>query len=159
MIFLNCVPTFTNLVPFFADGATNTFFRQIRNLVLDMTRIPPASNSPLGPVGIHWPTAQTTSLQNIVFNMNTANGTLHQGIFVEEGSGGFMTDLVFNGGNKGFNVGNQQFTTRNLTFNNVNTAISQLWDWGWVCVYKPCIARRALTRFFTLTDIQECEDQ
>ena len=42
-----------------------------------------------------------------------------------------MTDLVFNGGNNGFNVGNQQFTTRNLTFNNVNTAINQLWDWGW----------------------------
>jgi glucan 1,3-beta-glucosidase len=63
--------------------------------------------------------------------MNAANGTQHQGLFVEEGSGGFMTDLVFNGGNKGFSVGNQQFTTRNLTFNNVNTAIEQLWDWGW----------------------------
>ena len=81
--------------------------------------------------GIHWPTAQTTSIQNVVFNMNADNGTLHQGLFVEEGSGGFMTDLVFNGGNKGFSVGNQQFTTRNLTFNNVNTAIEQLWDWGW----------------------------
>jgi len=63
--------------------------------------------------------------------MNAANGTQHQGLFIEEGSGGFMTDLVFNGGNNGFNVGNQQFTTRNLTFNNVNTAINQLWDWGW----------------------------
>jgi hypothetical protein len=63
--------------------------------------------------------------------MNADNGTQHQGLFVEEGSGGFMTDLVFNGGNKGFSVGNQQFTTRNLTFNNVNTAIEQLWDWGW----------------------------
>jgi glucan 1,3-beta-glucosidase len=81
--------------------------------------------------GVHWPTAQTTSLQNIVFNMNADNGTLHQGLFIEEGSGGFMTDLIFNGGNYGFNVGNQQFTTRNLTFNNVDTAINQLWDWGW----------------------------
>jgi glucan 1,3-beta-glucosidase len=63
--------------------------------------------------------------------MNAANGTQHQGLFIEEGSGGFMTDLVFNGGNNGFNVGNQQFTTRNLTFNNVNTAINQLWSWGW----------------------------
>lgn len=42
-----------------------------------------------------------------------------------------MTDLVFEGGLYGLNVGNQQFTTRNLTFNNVVTAINQLWDWGW----------------------------
>jgi glucan 1,3-beta-glucosidase len=92
-----------------------------------MTRIP----ANVSATGIHWPTAQTTSLQNVVFNMNAASGTQHQGLFIEEGSGGFMTDLVFNGGNNGFNVGNQQFTTRNLTFNNVNTAINQLWDWGW----------------------------
>lgn len=110
-----------------AYGATNTFFRQIRNIILDMTKIP----ANVSATGIHWPTAQTTSLQNVVFNMNAANGTQHQGLFIEEGSGGFMTDLVFNGGNYGFNVGNQQFTTRNLTFNNVNTAINQLWDWGW----------------------------
>jgi hypothetical protein len=108
-------------------GPTNTFFRQIRNLVLDMTQLPANFSA----TGIHWPTAQTTSIQNVVFNMNADNGTLHQGLFVEEGSGGFMTDLIFNGGNNGFNVGNQQFTTRNLTFNNVNTAINQLWDWGW----------------------------
>lgn len=110
-----------------AYGPTNTFFRQIRNLILDTTHLPANFSA----TGIHWPTAQTTSLQNIVFNMNAANGTLHQGLFVEEGSGGFMTDLVFNGGKYGFNVGNQQFTTRNLTFNNVDTAINQLWDWGW----------------------------
>ncbi|KAF2826412.1 exo-beta-1,3-glucanase-like protein [Ophiobolus disseminans] len=108
-------------------GPTNTFFRQIRNLILDMTKIP----ANVSATGIHWPTAQTTSLQNIVFNMNAVNGTQHQGVFVEEGSGGFMNDLVFNGGKYGFNVGNQQFTTRNLTFNNVDTAINQLWDWGW----------------------------
>lgn len=108
-------------------GPTNTFFRQIRNFILDTTQL----SANFSATGIHWPTAQTTSLQNIVFNMNADNGTLHQGVFVEEGSGGFMTDLVFNGGNYGFNVGNQQFTTRNLTFNNVNTAINQLWDWGW----------------------------
>jgi glucan 1,3-beta-glucosidase len=63
--------------------------------------------------------------------MSAKNGTQHQGLFVEEGSGGFMTDLVFNGGLRGLNVGNQQFTMRNLTFNNCVTAINQLWDWGW----------------------------
>jgi glucan 1,3-beta-glucosidase len=92
-----------------------------------MTKIP----ANVSATGIHWPTAQTTSIQNVVFNMNAAAGTQHQGLFIEEGSGGFMTDLVFNGGSYGLNVGNQQFTTRNLTFNNVDTAINQLWDWGW----------------------------
>lgn len=43
-----------------------------------------------------------------------------------------MTDLTFNGGLIGAQVGNQQFTMRNLVFNNCVTAISQLWDWGWV---------------------------
>lgn len=47
------------------------------------------------------------------------------------GSGGFMSDLVFNGGRYGANWGNQQFTMRNLTFNNAVTAINQIWDWGW----------------------------
>ncbi|KAF2855299.1 glycoside hydrolase family 55 protein [Plenodomus tracheiphilus IPT5] len=107
---------------------TITFFRQIRNLILDMTNLPLNTTT----TGIHWPTAQATSLQNIVFNMNPSNGTAgQQGVVISGGSGGFMTDLIFNGGQYGFNVGNQQFTTRNLTFNNVDTAINQWWDWSW----------------------------
>ena len=58
-------------------------------------------------------------------------GTKQQGIFMDNGSGGFMTDLVFNGGNYGAFFGNQQFTTRNLTFNNCQTAIYMNWDWVW----------------------------
>lgn len=42
-----------------------------------------------------------------------------------------MNDLVFYGGNNGAVFGNQQFTSRNLTFYNAVTAISQLWNWGW----------------------------
>jgi glucan 1,3-beta-glucosidase len=48
------------------------------------------------------------------------------------GSAGFMTDLTFNGGLIGAQLGNQQYTMRNLVFNNCVTAISMLWDWGWV---------------------------
>lgn len=55
-----------------------------------------------------------------------------QGIFMDNGSGGFMTDLVFNGGHYGAFLGNQQFTTRNLTFNDVQTAIFMNWNWLWV---------------------------
>lgn len=49
----------------------------------------------------------------------------------KSGSGGFMNDLIFNGGKKGAVFGNQQFTVRNLSFNNAVTAIDQIWDWGW----------------------------
>lgn len=42
-----------------------------------------------------------------------------------------MTDLVFNGGKYGAFFGNQQFTTRNLVFNNVQTAIYMNWNWLW----------------------------
>lgn len=62
-------------------GSTNIFWRQIRNFYLDMTLIPASSAA----TGIHWPTAQATSLQNIVFNMSQAAGTQHQGVFIESG--------------------------------------------------------------------------
>lgn len=53
--------------------------------------------------GIHWQVAQATSLQNIIFNMRTDGGTANAqvGIFMDNGSGGFMTDLTFNGGKYG----------------------------------------------------------
>lgn len=114
-------------------GSTNVFYRQIRNLIIDMTAVSPT----VLVAGIHWPTAQSTSLQNIVFKMSTASGTQHEGIFIESGSGGFVTDLTFFGGLHGITVGNQQFTMRNLVFNNAVVAISQLWDWGWT--YKGII--------------------
>nr|QZS37377.1 C016B protein [Hypoxylon sp. CO27-5] len=108
-------------------GSTNIFWRQVRNFVIDLTSIPAATEA----TGIHWPTAQATSLQNIVFKMSSNAGTKHQGIFIESGSGGILNDLVFYGGLYGAVFGNQQFTVRNLTFNNAVTAIYQLWDWGW----------------------------
>ena len=70
-----------------------------------------------------------------------------------DGSGGFMGDLVFNGGayqpqtastykpspqlqclfagKYGMFVGNQQFTVRNVTFNNAQSAVFQAWNWAW----------------------------
>jgi glucan 1,3-beta-glucosidase len=108
-------------------GSTVSFYRQIRNLIIDSTQLPTNFSA----VGIYWPSAQATSIQNVVFNMNANNGTTHIGLLIDSGSGGFMADLVFNGGNRGFLVGNQQFTTRNLTFNNIDTAIEMWWDWGW----------------------------
>jgi glucan 1,3-beta-glucosidase len=62
-------------------GTTNVFYRQIRNFVLDMTSIPAGTLQR----GIHWPTAQATSLQNIVFKMSQAAGNQHVGVFIENG--------------------------------------------------------------------------
>ena len=62
--------------------STNVFYRQVRNFVIDMTSIPASVNIN----GIHWPTAQATSLQNIVFQMSTASGTQHVGISIENGT-------------------------------------------------------------------------
>lgn len=106
----------------------NNFYRQIRNFILDMTLQPYTAGT-----GIHWQVAQATSLQNIVFNMRTDGGTQNaqQGIFMDNGSGGFMTDLTFNGGKYGAFFGNQQFTTRNMTFNHCQTAIYMNWNWLW----------------------------
>lgn len=106
----------------------NNFFRQVRNFVIDLTAMPVTAGA-----GIHWQVAQATSLQNIVFNMRTDGGdqNVQQGIFMDNGSGGFMSDLTFNGGKYGAFFGNQQFTTRNMTFNNCQTAIYMNWNWAW----------------------------
>ena len=106
----------------------NNFFRSVRNLVIDMTGMPASSGA-----GIHWQVGQATDLRNIRFEMvkGGGDGNKQQGIFMDNGSGGFMADLVFNGGNYGVFLGNQQFTTRNMTFNDCNTAIFMNWNWAW----------------------------
>ncbi|KAJ5131227.1 uncharacterized protein N7515_007266 [Penicillium bovifimosum] len=106
----------------------NNFFRAIRNLVIDLTSMPPSVGA-----GIHWQVGQATSLQNIRFEMVKGGGDANkqQGIFMDNGSGGFMSDLTFNGGNYGMFLGNQQFTTRNLVFNDCQTAIYMNWNWAW----------------------------
>lgn len=104
----------------------NNFFRAVRNIVLDTTAQPPNSGS-----GIHWQVAQATSLVNMKFVMSQAPNNTHQGIFMENGSGGFMSDLEFVGGKYGAFLGNQQFMTRNMKFTNCQTAIWVNWDWQW----------------------------
>jgi glucan 1,3-beta-glucosidase len=111
-----------------AWGSTNNFYREIRNLRIDMKSM----NPNLGTSGIHWPVGQATALQNIVVDMSTVAGTQQQGLFIESGSGGFMSDLTFYGGKIGAVLGNQQFTSRNMTFHGCQTAISQIWNWNWL---------------------------
>ncbi|ETS73390.1 hypothetical protein PFICI_14995 [Pestalotiopsis fici W106-1] len=112
----------------------NQFFRQIRNFHFDLTDMPESTaenDQDLVPTGIHWQVSQATSLQNLVFDMPTTSTTTHVGIFTENGSGGFVSNLEFNGGNIGWRAGSQQYTARNLVFNQCNTAVQMVWDWGW----------------------------
>ncbi|KAF3389749.1 Glucan 1,3-beta-glucosidase [Talaromyces pinophilus] len=114
----------------------NQFYRQIRNFVIDLTLMN-WTNYDNGqeyvPTGIHWQVAQATSMQNIHFEMPVSTATettTAVGIFMENGSGGFLSDLTFFGGNIGFRAGSQQYTARDLTFTSCLTAISMIWDWG-----------------------------
>ena len=85
-------------LPYGANWYTNqnNFYRQVRNFIIDITK------ADLGYAhGIHWQVAQATSLQNIVFNMRTDGqydgSNQQQGIFMDNGSGGWLEDLIFNG--------------------------------------------------------------
>ncbi|KAL2060471.1 hypothetical protein VTL71DRAFT_9502 [Oculimacula yallundae] len=106
----------------------SNFYRQIRNIVIDITDAPQQAYV----AAIYWQVAQATSLQNVKFIMSVVPGNNQQGIFMENGSGGFLSDLEFSGGSIGAYVGNQQFSVRNLKFSNHQTAAIHIhWDWGW----------------------------
>ncbi|KAJ8699458.1 hypothetical protein PTI98_002571 [Pleurotus ostreatus] len=105
----------------------NNFFRSVRNFIIDLRRMPSSASA----TGLHWQVSQATSLMNIVVQMSTKRNTGHQGIWMENGSGGYMGDLTFNGGKYGIWGGNQQFTVRNVVFNDVQTAVYGVWNWGW----------------------------
>ncbi|KAF3910421.1 hypothetical protein ABW20_dc0105272 [Dactylellina cionopaga] len=112
----------------------SNFYRQIRNLILDITAMPPVvsdGNSTWVPTALHWQVAQATSLYNIHFIMSTTSGNNQVGIFMENGSGGFISDLTFFGGQFGMKCGAQQFTARDLHFTSCITAIQMIWDWTW----------------------------
>ena len=133
---IKALPNFVGIAlidsdPYNSDGSNwytnqNNFFRAIRNMVLDTTAQPPSTGT-----GLHWQVAQATSLINIKFVSSQVPGNRHQGIFMDNGSGGFMSDLEFVGGKFGAFLGNQQFVTRNLKFSNCETAIYVNWDWQW----------------------------
>ncbi|KAJ7068790.1 exo-beta-1,3-glucanase [Mycena amicta] len=103
----------------------NNFFRSVRNLVLDTRNIPASQAG----TGVHWQVGQATSLIGIDFLLSTAAGNVHQGVFMENGSGGFMADLTISGGKFGLWVSNQQFTIQNVKIDGADTAIFQNWNW------------------------------
>ncbi|CEI63499.1 unnamed protein product [Fusarium venenatum] len=109
---------------------TANFLRSIRNFKMDIRLTNPTAYV----CAIHWQVAQATSLENIEFYMlynSEVPSNTQQGIYMENGSGGFMADLTFVGGNFGAYFGKQQFTTSHLVFVNCNTAVQVHWDWAW----------------------------
>lgn len=54
----------------------NIFFRQLRNFVIDTTLVPIDANM----TGIRWPSAQATSIQNVIFNMPIDDAVQHVGL-------------------------------------------------------------------------------
>jgi len=101
----------------------DNFYRQIRNFVIDMTQCTRCT-------GVHWQVAQATSISNMYFKAGV--GSQNQGMWMENGSGGFMNDIIFEGGVFGMWVGNQQFTSRNITVRSASKAAIYLnWDWIW----------------------------
>ncbi|KAF6790375.1 glucan 1,3-beta-glucosidase [Colletotrichum sojae] len=122
-----------------AWAATNVFFRQIRNLILDTTAVKASAPA----LGIHWPSSQATAITNCEFRLAKGKDSKHTGLFIEEGSGGLLDDLDFHGGMYGANLGNQQYTARNLRFWDAQVAVNQLWDWGWT--YKSIYVERCGT--------------
>ncbi|KAI9159080.1 Glucan 1,3-beta-glucosidase [Paramyrothecium foliicola] len=116
----------------------SNFFRQIRNFVFDMTsmnRTNTLHDQPYVPTGIHWQVGQATSITNCHFQMPLSGPdgpATAIGIFMENGSGGAVSDLSFWGGNIGFVAGSQQFTAQDLRFELCLTAIKHEWNWGFV---------------------------
>ncbi|KFY91677.1 hypothetical protein V498_05365 [Pseudogymnoascus sp. VKM F-4517 (FW-2822)] len=75
---------------------------------------------------------KATSLDSVAVYASTAPGNTQLGMFSENGSGGFMSNCYFEGGNYGIYGGNQQYTVRGFSFKGQRTAaICLLWDWGW----------------------------
>ncbi|KAG9004242.1 hypothetical protein FRB90_011032 [Tulasnella sp. 427] len=105
----------------------NNFFKSVRHFKIDTTRMPATTSG----TGIHWQVAQATTLVDIEFNLNSNSNTAHQGIWMENGSGGFMSDLTVYGGKYGLWVGNQQFTVKNLKIRNAQVGVYMNWNWGW----------------------------
>ncbi|KAI8676052.1 Glucan 1,3-beta-glucosidase [Fusarium keratoplasticum] len=103
------------------------FLRSVRNLYIDIRCTPKDAQV----CGIHWQVGQGTTIENVVFWADTLRDITQQGIFMEDGNGGFMSNILFLGGKYGAYIGNKQFTARDLWFSDVlDAAIRLRWAWG-----------------------------
>lgn len=81
----------------------SNFYRQIRNFVFDMTGqnwTNTDNDQVYVPSGVHWQVGQATSITNCDFKMAVSGdqAATAVGVYMENGSGGFVSDLTFFGG-------------------------------------------------------------
>ncbi|KAI0191651.1 glycoside hydrolase family 55 protein [Astrocystis sublimbata] len=123
---------------------TTNFYRQIRNLIIDITRTEDAQMVTC----LHYQVAQATSVQDL--ELIAAPGSSQTGLYAENGSGGQISDVVFRGGAAGIFGGTQQFTAQRLTFDGCTTGVQTIWDWGWV--WKSITMKNVGVGFKLLSD-------
>ncbi|KAK1749925.1 pectate lyase superfamily protein-domain-containing protein [Echria macrotheca] len=103
--------------------------QSVRNLVIDIRK----SSQKASIAGIHWRACRGGLLDNIHFyatNPVSEPSTTQLGLYVENGSGGVLSRLMFVGGKYGLFTGTQQFTGSDLHFKNCETALYIDRDWG-----------------------------
>ncbi|KEZ41672.1 Uncharacterized protein SAPIO_CDS6833 [Scedosporium apiospermum] len=125
---------------------TANFYRQLRNVVIDITQTRAVQKV----AGLHYQVAQATSIQNV--EIIAAPGSTQMGIFAENGSGGVISDITFRGGQFGIYGGNQQFTAQRLQFIGCDTGVRIIWDWGWI--WKSITMTNVRVGFQLLTEKQ-----
>ncbi|KAI0097347.1 glycoside hydrolase family 55 protein [Nemania sp. FL0031] len=123
---------------------TANFYRQIRNLIIDITKTRDSQMVTC----LHYQVAQATSVQDL--ELIAAAGSSQTGIYAENGSGGQISDIVFRGGAAGIYGGTQQFTAQRLTFDGCTTGVQTIWDWGWV--WKSITMKNVGVGFKLLSD-------
>ena len=97
------------------------FYRGVRHIDIVLG----AGNT--GGCGVHWAVSQATFLRDMVIDLG-ADG--QYGIFDENGSGGFASDLTILGGQTGLQVGNQQWTWVNVSISGSRVScVNQIWNW------------------------------
>ena len=103
---------------------TANFYRQLRNLIIDVTQTRASQKVAC----LHYQVAQATSTQNLLL----IAGSTGYGMYAENGSGGQISDVEFQGGAVGLFGGSQQFTAQRLKFSGCTVGVQLIWDWGWV---------------------------
>ena len=103
---------------------TANFYRQLRNVIIDVTQTRASQKVSC----LHYQVAQATSLQNV----KLIAGPTQYGMYAENGSGGQISDVEFQGGAVGLFGGSQQFTAQRLKFTGCTVGVQLIWDWGWV---------------------------
>ncbi|PZD42548.1 Pectate-lyase-3 domain containing protein [Pyrenophora tritici-repentis] len=102
---------------------TANFYRQLRNLIIDVTQTRTSQKVAC----LHYQVAQATSTQNLLL----IAGSSGYGMYAENGSGGQISDVEFQGGTVGLFGGSQQFIAQRLKFSGCTVGVQLIWDWGW----------------------------